>query len=143
MAGSPPVATKMTGVRSSRRLRRGAHFPPVRARDELQQHDDATGGGIPDRKVNRSRSAGGSPSLAGDVLVTLTAAQNPILTAFPFASPPPSIGAPFMSKASYFMVDVKVWPSAETVIRSTNTPRPDGSQPAPFMNSSAADGAVA
>jgi nucleoside-diphosphate-sugar epimerase len=30
----PPVATKMTGVSSSRRLQRGLHFPPVRARDD-------------------------------------------------------------------------------------------------------------
>lgn len=50
----PPVATKTTGVSLSRRLSRGVHFPPVRARDNLrrrgvpaktgQLRDEATGG---------------------------------------------------------------------------------------------------
>jgi len=50
----PPVATKTTGVSSSRRLQRGVHFPPVRALDDPrrrgvsaktgQLRDEATGG---------------------------------------------------------------------------------------------------
>jgi hypothetical protein len=50
----PLVATKTTGVSLSRRLSRGVHFPPVRARDNPrrcgapaktgQLRDEATGG---------------------------------------------------------------------------------------------------
>lgn len=40
-------------------------------------------------------------------------------------------------------VDVKALPSSESLIRSVNTPRPEGIHPAPVLNASGADGVVA